>query len=270
MRLSISNIAWETQENDIIASFMQQIGITGLEVAPGKIVSDIYKTNNADIKKYKNYWLSKNIEIVAMQSLLFGHPEMRIFYDEMSRENTFNYLKYCIDIGKMVGANAFIFGSPKNRYIPVESKKLSKGIAIEFFDKIGNYCHKNNVYFCLEPNPVEYGTNFLCNTKEALDFVKEVDNCGLMINIDTGTMIMNNEDYRNIMDKSLAYAGHIHISEPFLNPIDQCRRIYAEIADIIKESNYSGRISIEMKALSQDDNAKNVEKALIFVRKIFA
>lgn len=269
MRLSISNIAWENQENDIIASFMQKIGIKGLEVAPAKIASDLYKTDDVDVKKYKNYWRSKDIDIVAMQSLLFGHPEMKIFYDELSRENTFNYLKICIDIGKMLGAEAFVFGSPKNRYIPVASKRMSKDIAIEFFDKVGNYCHNNKVAFCLEPNPVEYGTNFLCNTKEALDFVKEVDNRGLMVNFDTGTMIMNNEDYGNIMEKSLDYAGHIHISEPFLNPIDPCRRIYAEIADMIRESDYSGRISIEMKALSQDDNAKNVEKALIFVKKLF-
>ncbi|HOI20119.1 MAG TPA: TIM barrel protein [Methanothrix soehngenii] len=270
MNLSISNIAWDVQEDDVIASLMQQTGIMGLEIAPGKIKLDLYKLDDADIKRYKNYWLSKDIKIAAMQSLLFGHPEMKIFYDETSREITLGYLKYCINIGIMVGAKAFIFGSPINRYIPDESKDLSNDIAADFFNKLGDYCHKNNAVFCLEPNPVEYGTNFLCNTKAALDFVKEVDNCGLKINIDTGTMIMNNEDYREVMEKSLSYAGHIHISEPFLNPIDQSRRIYAEIAEILKESSYSGRISIEMKALSRDQNAKNIEKALIFVKNTFA
>ena len=270
MKLSISNIAWGIKEDENIASLMQQMEIKGLEIAPSKIVSDFSQINDIEVIKYKDYWLSKDIEIVAMQSLLFGHPEMTIFYDEMSRENTFNHLRFCIDIGKMLGARAFVFGSPKNRYIPTESKKTSKDTAIEFFDRIGKYCHKNEVAFCLEPNPVEYGANFLCNTNEALDFVQEVDNRGLMINIDTGTMIMNNEDYREIMTKSLAYAGHIHISEPFLNPIEPSRGIYNEIADILKESDYSESISIEMKALSEVDNAENVENALIFTKKLFA
>lgn len=270
MKLSISNIAWDIKEEENIASLMQQMEIKGLEIAPSKIVSDISKINEIDIIRYKDYWLSKDIEIVAMQSLLFDHPEMTIFYDEMSRENTFNYLKFCIDIGKMLGAKAFVFGSPKNRYIPIESKKISEGIANEFFDRVGTYCHKEGAVFCLEPNPGEYGANFLCSTKDTLDFVKEVDNRGLMINIDTGTMIMNNEDCNEIIRTSLDYAGHIHISEPFLNPIDHNRGIYNELANILKYSDYSESISIEMKALSSDNNAENVKKALIFIKNLFA
>jgi sugar phosphate isomerase/epimerase len=270
MKLSISNIAWGIKEDENIASLMQQTEIKGLEIAPSKIVSEFSKINGIDVIKYKDYWLSKDIEIVAMQSLLFGHPEMTIFYDEMSRENTFNHLKFCIDVGKMLGAKAFVFGSPKNRYIPTESKIIAKDIANEFFDRVGTYCHKNGVVLCLEPNPGEYGANFLCSTKDAFDFVQEVDNRGLMINIDTGTMIMNNEDYKEIMRTSLDYAGHIHISEPFLNPIDPNRSIYNELANILKYSNYSGSVSIEMKALTEDNNVENVRKALIFIKKIFA
>jgi len=270
MKLSISNIAWGTKEEDDVASLMQQMEINGIEIAPSKIASDIYKINGIDVIKYKDYWLSKDIEIIAMQSLLFGHPEMTIFYDEISREDTFNHLKLCIDIGKPLGVKAFVFGSPKNRYIPKESEKVSRDIANEFFDRIGTYCHKEGVVFCLEPNPREYGANFLCNTMDALDFVEEVDNRGLMINLDTGTMIMNNEDYKEIIRESLYYAGHIHISEPFLNPIDPNRDIYAELVNILKYSNYSGSVSIEMKAISQNNNIENVKNALIFIKNSFA
>ena len=268
MKLSISNIAWNNSEEEYIASLMQQIGIKGIEIAPSKILPNFAKLKNVDIIKYKDFWQNKGVEIVAMQSLLYGHPEMKIFYDKTTRENTLEHLKLCVDIGEKLGAKALVFGSPKNRYIPDNSIDF-EDTAIEFFDLIGTYCYEKGIVFCMEPNPKEYGANFICNTEEALDFVKTVNNEGLKMNIDTGTIIANNEDYKRFLKEALAYAGHIHISEPFLNPIDPNRIIYKELADILRRFNYSKNISIEMKPLSENDNAENVRNTLISMSQLY-
>lgn len=252
MKLAISNIAWEVEEELEISSLMQELGVGGVEIAPSKISSEITQIGAQDLLKYKMFWNNKKIEICAMQSLLYGHPEMRIFFDSISREKTLRHLKLCADIGEKLGAKALVFGSPKNRLIPSDCDHID--IAEEFFDDIGQYCKGKGSAFCLEPNPPEYGTNFLCHTKDAIDFVREVDNDGLKVNIDTGTIIMNQEDYKEILDHGLAYAGHVHISEPFLNPIDKNRKIYKNIIEILNEFDYSGCISIEMKANSKRQN----------------
>jgi len=267
MKLAISNIAWKVEEELEISSLMQELGVRVVEIAPGKISSDFTQIGAQDLLKYRLFWNNKNIEICAMQSLLYGHPEMRVFFDSISREKTLRHLKLCADIGEKLGANALVFGSPKNRLIPNDCDHME--IAEEFFDDIGQYCKRKGSAFCLEPNPPEYGANFLCHTKDAIDFVRKVDNDGLKVNIDTGTIIMNQEDYKEILDYGLAYAGHVHISEPFLNPIDKNREIYKNIIEILNEFDYSGCVSIEMKADSKRQNIGTVRDVLKYICSLF-
>jgi D-psicose/D-tagatose/L-ribulose 3-epimerase len=267
MKLAISNIAWEVEEEHDISCIMRELGVDGVEIAPSKISSDITQIGAQDLLNYKNFWNNKDIEIIAMQSLLYGHPEMRIFFDSTSREKTLHHLQLCADIGEKLGVKALVFGSPKNRFIPSDYDYMDA--AKEFFDDIGRYCKRKGSAFCLEPNPMEYGANFLCHTKDAINFVKEVDNDGLKVNIDTGTIIMNQEDYKEILDYGLAYTGHVHISEPFLNPIDRSRDIYKNVINQLNEFDYSGCISIEMKANSQKQNIEAVKGVLKDIRPLF-
>jgi len=267
MKLAISNIAWEAEEEHEISCLMQELRVCGVEIAPSKISSDITQIGAQDLLKYKIFWNKRNIEIIAMQSLLYGHPEMRIFFDSNSRELTLRHLQLCADIGEKLGVKALVFGSPKNRFIPNDCNYMDT--AKEFFDDIGRYCKRKGSAFCLEPNPKEYGANFLCHTKDAIDFVKEVDNEGLKVNLDTGTIIMNQEDYKQILNYGLAYTGHVHISEPFLNPIDMNRDIYKNIINRLNDFDYSGCISIEMKPNSQKQNIEAVKGVLKDIRPLF-
>jgi sugar phosphate isomerase/epimerase len=267
MKLAISNIAWEVEEEHEISCIMQELGVEGVEIAPSKISSDITRIGAQDIWKYKTFWDNKSIEIVAMQSLLYGHPEMRIFFDSSSREKTLFHLQLCADIGEKLGVKALVFGSPKNRFIPNNYDYMD--VAKEFFDDIGRYCKRKGSVFCMEPNPTEYGANFLCRTKDAINFVKEVDNEGLKVNIDTGTIIMNQEDYKEILNYGRTYIGHVHISEPFLNLIDKSRDIYKSIINRLNELDYSGYVSIEMKANPQKQNIESVKGVLKDIHPLF-
>ncbi len=72
MKIALSNIAWEHSENDAIAKILQAYDIHGLEIAPTKIWKDPTRVTKNDISSYKKYWNKKNIEIIAMQSLLYS------------------------------------------------------------------------------------------------------------------------------------------------------------------------------------------------------
>ncbi len=268
MKLAISNIAWEAEEEHEISCIMQELGVGGAEIAPSKISSDITRISANELRDYKSFWNNKHIDIVAMQSLLYGHSEMRLFFDSISREKTLGHLQLCADIGAELGVKALVFGSPKNRIIPADYDYM--GDAKEFFDKIGRYCTRKGSVFCMEPNPSEYGTNFLCNTRDAISFVREVDNKGLKVNIDTGTIIANNEDYKEILDDGWDYIGHVHISEPFLNLIDRSRCIYKDLINSLSERNYLEYVSIEMKANPKKQNIEAVKGVLKDISLLFA
>jgi sugar phosphate isomerase/epimerase len=103
---------------------------------------------------------------------------------------------------------------------------------------LGDYAYSKNVNFCLEPNPKEYGTDFLNNTKETIEFIKKVNSPGLWLNIDAGTIALNNEPIEETIKYSIPYAKHIHISEPFLNEITNQKLALNEEAPIVFGSLY--------------------------------
>lgn len=267
--IAISNIAWQPHEEEKIRAFLSSQDLHHIEIAPGKYFPDGILDDKTNIQQCKTFWESVNIHIVALQSLLFGHPEMKIFENTLSRVNTLNHLMACISLGSKLGAHAVVFGSPSNRKIPENKRSIYSNIAQEFFTVLGDFAAKQGTYICIEPNPKEYGTNFLCQTEEAIDFVRMIDNKGLKLNFDTGTCILNKENYKNILPKAIPYMGHFHVSEPFLAPINKNTKIHQDLAKILLNENYHGTVSIEMKAISPVDNFTNVEAALYYISDLY-
>jgi sugar phosphate isomerase/epimerase len=268
-RLSISNIAWPAHENSTVLQLMKAKGFSGLEIAPTSIWSNIIDVPKKDIAAFKEGINENGIDVIAMQSLLYGHPEMTIFNDREARNLTLVHLKKCIDLGAELGVNAYVFGSPKNRCIPAQAGPEYQETAIDFFNTIGDYAYDNGGILCIEPNPASYGTNFINSTVQALKFAKLINNPGLKINVDTGTIIENREDYHSILQGSMDYVGHVHVSEPFLNPIDRTRPEHKGLSSLLKTEGYSRYVSIEMKKVSETSCIHNVQDAVNYLSELY-
>lgn len=269
IRLSISNIAWPAGENEVVFSAMGEFGFTGLEIAPTSIWGDLGRITKTDLSDFKEQVNRHGISIVAMQSLLYGHPEMTIFDDQGKRAETLAHLKRCVDIGAELGVKAYVFGSPKNRCLPPSANRETQDIAVEFFHAIGSYAHDHSGEFCIEPNPSSYGTNFINSTLEALSFVEHVNTPGLKINVDTGTIIENQEEYESLLKRSIDLIGHVHVSEPYLAPIDSSRPEHPGLARVLKSEGYSQCVSIEMKKASETACIEYVRDALGYVSRLY-
>jgi len=270
MKLAVSNIAWDDKDNESVYKLMKNYGFRGLEVAPGKICSDVadYQDYELDIfrKKIEEY----DIEPVSMQALLYGRDDLKIFDNIDSRKKTLEYLKNIIILAKKIGIKTLVFGSPKNRSFSSDlDKNKVIDISFDFFNDLGKFAFENGVNFCLEPNPISYGTNFLNNIQETVDFIKYVDNDGLKLIVDTSEIIMNEEVYDDILIESAPYIGHFHISEPDLQPLSVAYKdIHLSIAKILKSINYEGWSSVEMKPV-KENNLDNISNALNFISNIY-
>ncbi len=268
MNIAISNIAWDKQEDDLVLSVLKKYKVNGIELAPTKIWQDPIKVSEKEIKKYRDYWNRNNIQIVAMQSLLFGHPELTIFQNKEDRKKTIDYLKEIIRIASMLGIKVLVFGSPKNRQTYGLSAKTVQQIACEFFIKLGDIAKKHDLFFCIEPNPKIYGTDFINNTNQAIDLVKLVNHPNFRLHLDSSTMIINHENYDNAIKKSISYIEHFHVSQPNLDVVVNNKTDHKIIAKSLKEAGYKKWVSIEMKS-GLGPNAENVEKALSFTTSIY-
>ena len=249
---------------------MQKNSFNGLEIAPSRIWERPYEQTVSEIKKIKENLREKHIEIVAFQSLLFGHPEFAIFQDEENRLATMNHLKKNIILAGKLGAKALIFGSPKNRIVGDMLKEKANEIAVAFFRELGDFALKNKTCFCIEPNPSIYGGDFILTTQEAIKLVKEVNHPGFKLNIDLGTIVANNENLELTLIAALPYAGHMHISEPFLEKIEKNENRHKKIKKILNTHGYNLALSIEMKGAGANiSNINNIEDTLNFITSIY-
>ncbi|OPH53102.1 hypothetical protein BC351_31990 [Paenibacillus ferrarius] len=265
MKLAISNIAWDLQVNSEIVPLLKDYEVKGIEIAPTKVYFEPENVNLVIIDEFKKEWQSNNLELVAMQSLLFGKPHLSIFGEK--KAETFEYLQTIIKLASALSTKALVFGSPKNRIIGQLDSRVAYGQAIEFFNALGEKAIQNGVFFCIEANPVVYGCDFLTGTLDALQFVKDVNHLGVKLQIDTGTIFINNEDSSDIIERCLPYTGHFHISEPHLNLIGNQDHRY--IAASLKSLNYQGWISIEMRNNVLESDVLSVRAALDYVSKTY-
>lgn len=252
MKVTISNIAWQPENDSEMYAFLKEKKCTGIEIAPTRIFpenpySDLNKVTNFRNELQTNYGL----QVVSMQSICFGRNEA-IFSSDSERNSLLEYIKQSIDFASVLGCKNLVFGSPKNRNINPNQEE----IALAYFSEIGKYAAEKNTVFAFEPNPVIYGTNFINTTNQALDFVKACNVDGLKVNFDLGTVIYNEESL-SILENNLKWINHIHISEPYLEAI-QKRSLHKELASILRKEEYNNYISIEMKGGSELEKIKDI------------
>ncbi|WGK69813.1 sugar phosphate isomerase/epimerase [Candidatus Haliotispira prima] len=267
MKLSISNIAWEQHQDKIIYNLIKSYGFEGIELAPTRLFKDPLKVLDKEIEEYLRYINFYNLSLPAMQALLFGRPELKVFDD--SREYTLGYLKNLIDLGVKLGVKVLVFGSPKNRFIGDMDRKRAYEIAIDFFYELGEYAYARNRYFCIEPNAKEYGCDFITNTDEAVELIKDVDSKGFMLHIDSAVLTMNKENIEDSLTKASRYMKHFHISEPFLKLITDAKTDHHMCCKILKNLNYNQWVSVEMKNNLLESNIKAIEDVVRYVSKIY-
>ena len=245
MKLSISNIAWTSEHDQEVLDYISSRGFSGLEIAPTRLFSESPYEHIKEAKEFSR-WIEEKVglRIPSMQSIWYGITES-IFGSALDRDRLIDYTKKAIDFANAIGCSNLVFGCPKNRNVPediVASEYLP--IAYEFFDTVGSYAYNSNTYFAIEANPPIYGTNYINSTSDAFEICKQMKNPGIRVNLDVGTMIQNNEPVDIIVD-DFEWINHIHISEPYLKPI-QKRELHQELFDRLRELRYDKYISIEM------------------------
>ena len=263
MQISISNIAWEKEDEPEIAEILGRLGVTAVDVAPGKYFPDMAAASDSDIMKVRRWWEERGISIYGMQSLLFGTKGLNVFGERDSQERLLEHLRHVCRVAEGLGAKRLVFGSPKCRDRTGFSDEEAQDIALEFFRRLGGIAKYYGVVITLEPNQVCYGTNWITTTKEACAFVKAFGNPGIAMHLDTGTAITNSEDTAEFREVKEA-VGHVHLSEPQLLPLclapvehDSVFRAAAGIAP--------GDVTIEMLTKGRGSTAELVERS---VRKV--
>ena len=263
MKLAVSNIAWQTHDDPKIFNMLKGNGVNGIEVAPTKIWGRWELATPKKAATYRQQIAVQGFEIPAMQALLFDKPELQLF-DSSIAGPFLSHISLLANLAEAMGAKVLVLGSPKNRKRGQLSMEASLEIASEILFKAAEICSKHNCCIGLEPNPVEYGCDFINNVADARALIDMVNHNGLQLHLDAAGIHMCGGDISDIIRQAGSFV-HYHISEPMLEPIENGMVDHFSALQTLKEAQYDGWVSIEMK---QPEDVMKLERSVRTCTKI--
>ena len=261
MKLSVSNIAWESGQDERIYQEMKRYGFMGLEIAPTRWFPEAPYEHVREVREYSLRLRERyGFRISSMQSIWFGRTES-IWGPDGERNRLKEYTWLALDFAAAAECGNLVFGCPRNRNRPEGAEEAD---VLSFFQKLGFAAEAHGAVIALEANPSIYHTNYINHTAEAINLIRCMDCPGIGLNLDVGTMIENGETVEKL-EGAWPYISHVHVSEPFLKPVEK-HALHGELAAALRENAYKGYVSVEMG--KQEDLLALIE-AMAYVAEVF-
>jgi sugar phosphate isomerase/epimerase len=264
---AVSNIAWPFEQRRAAYRLLTERGITGLEIAPGLLfadAADAFTPPPALVSERLAEIEDAGLTLVSMQSLLFATRNAALFGSVEQRTNFVAGVQKAIDLAAVLAIPHLVLGSPRERAIPEGmSESEAAHIADEAMVDLAAYATSRACRIGLEPNPAIYDTNFATTTPAAINIVRRVNQSGMMLTLDIGGMLANEElcAMHDILNEHMDLVGHVHVSEPFLAPAPADEATAAFVLQSLGALGYSKWISVEMRSTGEDWD-QNLRKAL--------
>jgi sugar phosphate isomerase/epimerase len=266
-RLAVSNIAWRPDEDADALALLADLGVRGLEIAPGIAFgneADPFGPSAAAVSDLRNRLDRHGLELVSMQSLLFGVSGAALFEGDEALSRLVEGLERAILLARRLGIPNLVYGSPATRRIPHGLRlDRAEAIATGTFRRLGDLCVAAGTRLALEPNPKAYGADYLTTTSEAGRAVRQIDHPGVTLNFDLGALAMNGERAQagTLFGEFRDVVSHVHVSEPDLGPAPSDQEAFGEAASAILRDGYAGWFSIEMRG-SETANLERVRTSV--------
>lgn len=245
MRLAVSNIAWSQADDTLVFELLRGRGVAGIEVAPTKVWPDWQGATEAAADAYRRRLADEGFMAPSLQSILYGRPELNMF-DPGVRRLLLEHLRRVADLAAALGAGPMVFGAPKNRRRGPLSTSEAMPLAVDVLREIGALCVERGVCLAFEPNPIEYGCDFVTNLAEGRAIVDLVASPGVQLHVDAADVHL----YGGTIEKELAAAVpfvHFHASEPYLDWSAAPKVDHRRFASALRAVGYDGWVAIEMR-----------------------
>lgn len=248
MNLCVSNIAWENTSEAAVRKILQQSGISAIEVAPTRLWPDWESASTRSACELRAAYAADGFTIPALQAILFGKPNLRLFGSDAERELLRAHIVQVANLAQALGAKNMVFGAPKNRLIGTLPPSTAFEIAFEFFSDLARCLTERNVCLCLEANPTDYGCTFLTTANEAARLTGLINSPGIGLQLDTACLFLAGEDTCQTLERHIGLVRHFHVSEPFLKNFSAPEINHAAVSHCLHRAGYQGWISLEMRA----------------------
>lgn len=261
IKKAISNIAWTNNiDTKQLYYLLRKYDISGIECAPGKIITDIETVSTEQLKSIRNKYLNEGFSIPSFQSICYNRPELQVF-DRSTHKAFYKHIENLARCAEELGVTTLVFGSPKNRIHNSSLLDNALDVAIEFFNTAGDIVQNHGCYIGIEANPAQYGGNFLLTSLEVQKFISAyLHSDGVRFHYDSGADILNASNYTETLSGADDII-HCHFSAPMLYNLNTVDFDYHNLFKFFDNKQYSNWISIEMRN-STENELEYIEQAL--------
>ena len=267
MRLAVSNIGWTSDSDARILPLLKEVGVDGIEVAPGRLFDNPVSVTMEDARLAAKNFTDAGLPIVSMQALLFGQPDMRMFGNKTEQSEFKAYLARIIKFAGALGCGPLVFGSPKNRLKGALGFNDAAIGAAHLLQDIGNVSKASGTVFCLEANSTGYGCDFMTCLEQAAYVAAQANHPGVAIVADTGNMIMEDEPADAVIGVK-KHLAHIHISAPNLAPVKPHIGYIKQVIGHLSDIKYEGVVTLEMRVPDDDDPVALLLENAVLIRNL--
>ncbi len=265
MKISVSNIAWENKELEKHLALLKELRCDGVEIAPSCIWKEPISATREEIKSFKEIIDKYELEIPALHALLFTRPDLYLFGDKATRDETILYLKALIRLAGELSVKVLVYGSPKSRRVGDKSYDKCYTIAINVFSELAKEASLYNTCFCIEPLD-QKESDFINTASEGYRLVQDIDSLHFGLHLDARAMFDSQENFEAVFGQYGKVIKHFHVGDPGLAPPGYTGLDHSVIGGALYKSPYKGFVSIEMRR-GFGDSIEVVKNAVLYVRE---
>jgi len=269
VKLAFSSLAWSSPDDRAVAEILRSNGFTGVELAPTKLWPDLSRVKASDVARCRNFWNDEGLPIVALQAILYGRDDLQLFGAPRSRSDLESFLLSVMDLSASLGAAVVVLGAPGNRKKGDLTPDEANDMAVPVLRRLGESAAAKRVTLCIEPNPAEYGCDWILSAAEGRELVERVGSPGFKLHLDAGTLALSSSNALADIDDSMGVLQHFHVSEPRLVEIGEGGADHPTIAGALEKSGYTGWCSVEMRELTGDPELSGIARAAVFARDVY-
>lgn len=237
MKLAVSNLAWDFEENQQIFDYLKNLNIQYIEGVISKIGS-WDKLNTDIIFDYKKTLDKQGIKIRSIQSIFFNYISEGLHDTESITSHIKTLVEYC----KILNVKVMVLGSPNLRVLQNNiQSKLSKT-----FSEIDSILDGTGIELSIEPNMKQYGGGYFHNINEIVDFIITNQLVNVKTMVDTHNLILEGYNPTHELIKFEKFINHIHISEQNLSPLMDLE-FHKRFSQTLKDLNYKKIVTFEVK-----------------------
>jgi D-psicose/D-tagatose/L-ribulose 3-epimerase len=234
-------------------AFLSETGYHGVELAPFTFASDVRELSAARREEIKRIAADNGLEIVGLHWLLVSPPGLHLHTtDTTLRQKTLDYLRALVEFAGDVGAPVLVLGSPKARTIENGDEAGAWLRMCETLAALTDTLTACNAVLCPEALP-RPEADFLLTQADAWRMVEELNHPAIQMMLDVKSMCSEGPAAPTALCRQFgAQTVHVHANDsnrrgPGFGAID-----FLPIAAALKETNFSGYVSVEVFDYSPD------------------